>query len=241
MVNYVECEQGSPRWLAARLGMPTASKFGCIVSHKGKAVTGAKRHTYMAELLGERLTGMSTDCFVSAAMERGTELEPDAREWYATATGNTVCEVGFGYRPDIGCGASPDGLIGDLGGLEIKVPLLTNQIKHLMANTVPDQWIVQVHGCIWLCERSWWDFVCYHENDDVPNLLVRTHRNEKMCKAFGEHIRAFCVELDELEARIRKEHLLPERATIDLDKLSGVCENAATILEGMEEMEASEL
>jgi len=241
MVKYLECEQGSPRWLAARLGKPTASMYGCIVSPTGKPVTGAKRATYMAKLIGARLAGLTSDSFTSAAMERGNELEPFAREWYEWSTLNPVAETGFGYDSEKRAGASPDGLVFDDGGLEIKCPLQVNHIKHLIAGVVPKDWIVQVHGCIWLCNRQWWDFVCFCDDPNVPNMRIRTERDEKMMAAFDEHIAAFCDELDETEARIRAEYELPEREAIDLDKLSGICEDVETMWQGMDEMEASEL
>ena len=241
MVKYLNCEQGSPRWLAARLGKPTASMYSCIVSPTGKPVTGAKRATYMAKLIGERLAGLSSDSFTSAAMERGHELEPFAREWYEWTKATPVQETGFAYDQDQRAGASPDGLVLDDGGLEIKCPLQVNHIKHLIAGVVPKDWIVQVHGCIWLCNRQWWDFVCFCDDENVPNMLIRTERDDKMMAAFDEHIAVFCNELDETEARIRKEYGLGERVEIALDKLSGVCETEESLVQNMEEMEASEL
>ena len=241
MVKYLNMEQGSPRWRAARLGKPTASMYGCIVSPTGKAVTGAKRASYMAKLVGERLAGMSSDSFTSAAMERGNELEPFARAWYADVIFAPVEETGFAYDADKRAGASPDGLVGENGGLEIKCPLQSNHIKHLIADVVPKEWIVQVHGCIWLCDRQWWDFVCFCDDPNVPNMLTRVMRDDAMCAAFDVHIAAFCDELDETEARIRKQYGLPERVAIDLDLLSGICETEESLVQNMEEMEASEL
>jgi hypothetical protein len=221
--KHIDCEQGSERWIASRLGIPTASKFSCIVAPSGKPVGGEKRKTYMAELLMERLTGCAPDFFVSDAMERGTELEPEARRWYEEQSGNEVEEVGLIVSADGRCGASPDGLcLG--GGVEIKCPTLNNQIKHLMADEVPAQWIVQIHGCMWLCDRICWDFVCYCDDPQIPSMIKRVDRSESMCNALDEH-----------------RYNLGERVKIDIDALCGINKTEAMILAEMETIDGSEL
>lgn len=238
MYKHIECEQGSERWLHARLGIPTASRFGCIVTPKGIPVTGKTRSSYMAELLSERLTNKPPDNFTSAAMERGSELESEAREWYESELGVTVKEFGFINAGRYGC--SPDGLVFNDGGVEIKVPKPANHIKHLIANKVPDEWVVQIHGCMLVCERDWWDFVCYCDIPGVPSMIQHVERNEVMIGTLRTELEKFCDELDATEQKIRERYKLPERSNIDLDELNPKCESEQDWNE-LEEMEATEL
>ena len=121
--------QGSPEWFAARCGHATASRFADVLAtiKSGEAAT---RRNYRAELVCERLTGLPVEHFQSAEMKFGTENEPYARIAYEATTGNVVEECGFLEHYELLAGASPDGLIGMDGGLEIKVP---NTATHLDA------------------------------------------------------------------------------------------------------------
>ena len=243
-MDALDMEQGSERWLGVRLGRPTGSMFKKIVTGTGKAVASIGRTTYMAELLNERLIGIDIiqeEHYVSEAMERGTELEPQARGWYEKKQDVKVDEVGFVYALDGRCGVSPDGLVSNRGGVEIKCPSSANHVKHLAAGAVPKDWIVQIHGCIWACNRKWWDFVCYNDNENIPSMVVRVMRDEVMCLAFDSYMPAFCDELDALEIRIRKEYGLQPRKDIELDKLNPVFMTEEMNIMAMEEMGVNEL
>jgi hypothetical protein len=117
-MKKIECEQGSPEWLTARLGIPSASQFSKIVTGKGGKSTQVE--AYINQLVAEELTGETTLVYVNEHMKRGTELESDARELYEALTGTTVQEVGFCLHDTVNAGCSPDGLVGEDGGLEIK-------------------------------------------------------------------------------------------------------------------------
>ena len=153
--------QGSMEWHHARLGIPTASGFCNILTPAGKPTKSAARQTYMHKLLGERLTGKPMLNFVSAAMERGIELEPKAREWYAFDRGVEVRQIGFAtlepFQGMLGC--SPDGLVDPEGGIEIKCPLLGTMIAYLLADGPPEDYQMQVQACLWITGRQWWDLV----------------------------------------------------------------------------------
>jgi len=220
-MQIIDCEQGSRRWIAARMGRPTASQMEAIVTPKGAPVKGEKRHTYLMQLLGERITRRATEHFVSAAMQRGVDLEPEARAWYEMHTGTAVKQVGFVYSDDGRAGCSPDGLCGDDGGLEIKVPTLTNHLKHLVAGGVPAHWMVQIQACLWITGRDWWDFVMYSDARDVPSVRVRVEPNAAVIGSLAEHVPAFCDELDALEAKVREQYGIPEREPVPLDDISG--------------------
>ncbi len=119
--------QGSAEWLQARAGIPTASEFAAVMAtvNSGEA---AVRRNYRARLVVERLTGRPIPTYQSAAMRQGTEREPDARLAYMARTGNVVDQIGLCLHDTFDAGASPDGLIDDDGGLEIKCPELATHL-----------------------------------------------------------------------------------------------------------------
>ena len=113
-MQIINVEQGSEEWLRARLGVPTASCYSKLITSQGKS--SAQAEGYINELIGQRITGEIPETFKSDAMERGNELEPQARAYYELVTDNNVEEVGLIIN-EIGAGCSPDGLVGDDGGV----------------------------------------------------------------------------------------------------------------------------
>ena len=172
-------EQGSFEWLAARLGIPSASMFAKIVTTKGAWSTSAD--TYINQLVAERLTGEREEVFQSHHMIRGTELEPDARDLYSLMTNSEVIEVGFCLHDTLAAGCSPDGLIGEDGGLEIKCPAPSTHVEYLRGGVLPSKYKQQVMGCLWITGREWWDFVSYHPT--MKPLIVRVERDEEYIAA----------------------------------------------------------
>ena len=177
-------EQGSPEWLASRLGRPSASNFGRLVTGSGKPSSSAE--SYVNEMIAERLTGRSKPFYTNEHMERGTALEPEAREAYEFITDFEVVETGFILHDSEEFGCSPDGLVGEEGGLEIKCPSDSVHVSYLRAGKVPSKYYQQVQGCLWITGREWWDFMSYHP--EMPHLLVRAHRNEKYIEAMAEQV-----------------------------------------------------
>lgn len=182
----VDCEQGTPQWHDARRGIPTASCFNKIFTSQGKPATSAS--TYMDELLAAWFMG-ETENYTNEWMQRGTELEPEARGWYEFVHG-PVDQVGLVYLDDrklISC--SPDGLQ-ESGGLEIKCPKASTHVNYMLSGKCPAQYVPQVQGNIWICEREWWDFLSYHP--DSPNqFLIRVMRDDKYIKALSEAVESF--------------------------------------------------
>jgi len=172
-------EQGSFEWLAARLGIPSASMFAKIVTTKGAWSTSAD--TYINQLVAERLTGEREEVFQSHHMIRGTELEPDARDLYSLMTNSEVIEVGFCLHDTLAAGCSPGGLIGEDGGLEIKCPAPSTHVEYLRGGVLPSKYKQQVMGCLWITGREWWDFVSYHPT--MKPLIVRVERDEEYIAA----------------------------------------------------------
>jgi putative phage-type endonuclease len=179
-------EQGSPEWLASRLGRPSASNFGRLVTGSGKPSSSAE--SYINEMIAERLTGRSKPFYTNEHMERGNALEPEAREAYEFITDFEVVETGFILHDSEEFGCSPDGLVAEQGGLEIKCPSDSVHVSYLRAGKVPSKYYQQVQGCLWITGREWWDFMSYHP--EMPHLLVRAHRNEKYIEAMAEQVEA---------------------------------------------------
>lgn len=188
----LDCEQGTEAWHNARLGIPTASQFSRIITAGGKKSAQAQGH--LAELLAEHITQKTDEGYTSADMQRGTELEPQARARYELITGNAVTEVGGVYLDDSHTiMASPDGLIPDLRrGLEIKCPRMKNHIETCLSGTLPSQYILQVQGGLWVTGYKTWDFVSFcPEYTPQPILIITVQRDEKLITVMDKEIRAF--------------------------------------------------
>ena len=178
-MRIIECEQGSPEWLLARLGVPSASSYAKLITTTGRA--SAQADGYINQLVAERLTGEPTFFQITDPMQRGMDLEPLARHAYETETGNLVIQVGFLMHDTLEAGASPDGLIGENGGLEIKCPSGHTHVEYLRDNVLPTKYFQQVQGCLWISGRDWWDFMSYHPR--MEPLIVRVFRDEQFIKA----------------------------------------------------------
>lgn len=188
-MRIIDHEQGSHEWLQSRLGCPSGSGFDKLITATGKPSSQAEG--YVNQLIAELLTGETTYVKKTEWMERGNELEPDARLYYEIATGNTVSEVGFCKREGRHeYGVSPDGLIGDNGGLEIKCPSPSVHVAYLRAGVLPTKYTQQVQGCLLVTEREWWDFLSYHP--EMPALLVRVHRDEGYIKLLQAEVEKAC-------------------------------------------------
>lgn len=204
-VETLNVKQGGGAWLRARCGIPTASRMGDIVTGEGKATKSAARRTYLAELVYERLTGRTVDKFVTAAMQRGTDAEPKARAWYEITTGQKVSTVGLvRAQADWGAfGASPDGLIGDDGGLEIKVPMPVNLIGACLQAEPPAEYLAQVQANLWVTGRRWWDLLLFGPEDGLPSRCWRIEPVDALQAAFAAHVGDFCGEIARAEAELR--------------------------------------
>ena len=234
-IQIIDCTQGSERWKQARLGIPTASNFHCIVTPAGKPCTAEKRNAYMMELIGERISGESTQKFESFAMQRGLELEPKAREAFSLETGLPVDPVGFVIAAGGRWGCSPDGFTADGGGLEIKCPSLVNLIASLDRHAIPDQWYVQGVGCMMICERLPWHFWMYTDVPNVPGLHLQWPQDDKVIAALQVELPRFCDELDDREAAMRTRYAIPPRKVKPLSSFSNDwCPFSSTALPNME-------
>ncbi|MBN49951.1 MAG: exonuclease [Spongiibacteraceae bacterium] len=199
-------EQRSEEWFADRLGTPSGSRTADIMA-KTKSGYGAARKNYMMELLCQRLTGTREEGFTSAAMQRGTDLEPLARSAYEMATGLTVDEVGFVRLPDMDFGASPDGLVGDDGLIEIKCPNTAQHVEFLQTSKPDGRYQWQMLAQMACTGRQWCDFVSFDDRMPEPLQIayVRFERDEEKIAEMLAEVKEFLAELDALEAEMLKQ------------------------------------
>jgi predicted phage-related endonuclease len=195
-LQIFDCDQNSPEWLTARMGIPTASKFATVMA-KGE---GKTRSEYLRKLAGEILTEEPSESFSNVHTERGHDMEELARTEYAFMTGNEPVLVGFIRNGNKG--ASPDSLLGTNGGLEIKTAMPHIQIDRLERDRLPPEHKAQVQGNLWISEREYWDFVSYWPK--LPMLTVRVYREEDYIKTMSDEIDRFNDELAELVERVRR-------------------------------------
>jgi putative phage-type endonuclease len=155
--------QGSDEWHTQRRGIVTASVVGRLITPTLKVASNDVSRGLTATLAAERITGLTEPTFMNDDMMRGVLHEPIARDRYAEHNGVTVEQVGFMVRDDWGfkIGASPDGLIGDDGGLEVKCPRAKTHIRTIVTDQVPAQYMAQVQTCLLVSGRKWWDFVSF--------------------------------------------------------------------------------
>jgi len=192
-------EQLSEEWFAARRGKVTASRVSDVVA-KTKSGWGASRGNYRAQLVAERLTGQSAESFTNAAMQWGTETEPEARAAYEFLRDAEVVEVGFVNHPKIGMsGASPDGLVGNDGLVEIKCPNTATHIDTLLTDTVPGKYMLQMQWQMACTNRQWCDFVSYDPRmpERMRLFVHRVERDEAELATLEREIEIFLREVDE--------------------------------------------
>jgi putative phage-type endonuclease len=194
----VEIIQGTPEWHALRLGKVTASRVADVIA-KTKSGYSASRANYLAELVVERLTGSAGERFTNAAMAWGTEKEPEARAAYEFKTEADVSEIGFVDHPVITMtGASPDGLVGDIGLVEIKAPNTATHIETLTSRAVPGRYVTQMQWQMACTGRAWCDFVSYDPRlpHHLSLFIRRVQRDEAMISEMEAEVVRFLAELD---------------------------------------------
>jgi len=195
-------EQGSPEWIQARLGIPTASEFSKIVTSKGAPSDSAG--AYMETLLAEWYTKKPVDDFFSRWMKRGIELEPEAADEYAWRRDVNLEKIGLAYLDERKLVAgSPDRLVGKNGLLEIKCPKASTMVKYLMTKRVPSNYLIQVMGQLWITEREWADFMAYHPDFNEP-LIIRIERNEFLINRIAEAVESFIDDMLEKRERLKE-------------------------------------
>lgn len=194
-MEIFDCEQNSDVWLQARMGIPTASAFSHVLA-KGEGLT---RATYLNKLAGEIITGKPMKGFSNDDTERGHDLEPEARDLYCFQSGAELRRVGFIRNGRAGC--SPDSLIGEDGGLEIKTTEPHLLIDLIRKDDFPPKHKAQVQGTLWLTGRAWWDIAIYWPG--MPLFVKRATPDAAYIAKLAEAVAAFNIELDQVVKMVR--------------------------------------
>lgn len=200
-MRILDIQQGTPEWFAARLGKATGSRFADVLAG-GKGLT---RKAYATQLALEIITGQQAETFASEAMQTGTEREPIARSEYEALTGNFVQEVGFCLHDSLPCGVSPDGLIDDVGGVEIKCPKERTHAEYLTLDAEPAAYTAQIQGCMWVTGRQWWDFVSFNPAfpQNAQLIVRRIQRDDAYIERLANAIELFSAEVQDTVELIR--------------------------------------
>lgn len=200
-------EQGTDGWFAQRRGLVTASKIADVVA-RTKTGWGASRKTYMAQLIAERLSGEVAESYSSAAMQWGTDHEPDAVAAYAFLTGHEIREVGFVQHPEIKeSGASPDRLVNDDGLVEVKCPMTHTHIDTLLGASIDKRYRLQMQWQMRCTDRQWCDFASYDPR--LPGRLSihiqHVKRDDKLIAELESDVREFLAEMNDKIEKLKNE------------------------------------
>ena len=192
----IDCEQGTKEWFEARCGIPTASCFDKIITSAG--AKSKQFQGYLNMLAGESIVG-AQETFRSEAMQRGQELEGDARRMFEFVHGCDVEQVGLCFKDEnkmVSC--SPDGLVGKYSGLEIKCPSLAVHVGYLRANKLPTKYVAQVQGSMYVTGRKNWYFMSY-----FPGMkpLIKLVRRDDM---FHDKLDGYLNEFKELLSDVKQ-------------------------------------
>lgn len=186
----LECLQGSAEWHFARLGIPTASQFDRILTAKTRKLA-AGSEKYMHELLAEWLIGIPNGVTSFGLLDRGSEMETWAVGFYELQRNVTTTMAGVCLRNDRLVGCSPDRLVGDDGGMEIKTPGAPKHVANMLG--MSDEYFAQVQGNLWITGRDWWDIVSYHP--EIPPAIVRIERDPEYIAALATAVDQFVLNL----------------------------------------------
>lgn len=199
--------QGSDEWFAKRLGKVTASRLNDVMATLKSGGEAATRKNYRAQLIAERLTNTKADSFTNAAMQWGTDNEPIARANYEILRSIDVDQVDFVDHPEIGMtGASPDGLIGNDGLIEIKAPNTATHIEYLLAGVAPAEYHNQMLWQMECTDRAWCDFASFDPRmpEDMQLFIVRFNRDEERIKELRAAVIKFLEEVDSVIERLQE-------------------------------------
>ncbi len=206
-MKIIEVEQGSQAWLDARIGLLTASNFDKLITPKTQKPS-ASMDKYVYDVLAELVLGRSLQDASSGFMERGTEMEREARSWYEFECDTEVTPVGLITSDDSTVGCSPDGLVGEDGGLEIKCPSAGVHVSYLLGDAY-EQYYCQVQGSLWITKRKWWDFVSYCPG--FPSKLVRFAADRDFQTKLSDCVDTALEKLDAGRKALREMGLSVER------------------------------
>lgn len=201
--HHSDLLQGSDEWLAARCGLLTSSEMKLILSAKTlKPAANETAASHLYELAGQRITGHVEPHYISDDMLRGQQDEIEARALYARHYA-PVQEMGFVTRDDWGfaLGASPDGLVGDDGMIEIKSRRAKFQVETIVSQAMPDDYLLQVQTALLVTDRKWCDFISYCGG--LPMVTIRVYPDTAVQHAILHAATVFEARMAKVLARFR--------------------------------------
>lgn len=196
-VEYFDCDQNDDTWRKLRAGIPTASAFKAVLA---KGEDGKTRRSYLNKLAAEVVLNAPLDGYRNAAMDRGHEQEPKARNTYSLLTDTEPKQVGFARNGRKGC--SPDSLIGTDGILEIKTQEPDLLVDTIRLDKFPAAHVAQCQGALWVCEREWVDIAVY--SPGMPLFVRRAHRDETYIATLAREVDRFLADLDAMVEMVRR-------------------------------------
>lgn len=199
MIKHTSFQQNSLAWLEARRGIPTASEFGNLVTPKWKIREGGMVESYLAAKVAEAWTGKVFDSINSFDMESGNLMQDEAIPWLEFKLDKPIKSVGFCTTDDGKVGCSPDGMMDD-AGCEVKCPRAHTQVRYLLDGVVPDDYLPQVHGSMYVTGFKTWHFLSYRR--DLPKLHIVVQRDEAIQKVISDAVDAFRKRFDAAIARL---------------------------------------
>jgi hypothetical protein len=218
-VRILNVVQGSPEWIQARLGLPTASEFNRLLTKTGKVAAASEK--YMHELVAEWFLGVPLSDYRSPSMERGSGMESEAVSFYEFENDCETTPVGLCLTDCGRAGASLDRLVGDDGAVEIKCPTAAVHVGYLLDGP-PDEYRPQVQGQLWVTGRKWVDLLCFHPT--LPSVKVRVERDEDYIADLEAVVFAFADRLAEAKERLagdRAKHM-QRKQEADADALASL-------------------
>ncbi len=196
-----DVQQNTPEWYKIKTGIPSASNFDKLMTTKGGV--SKQRRKYMYQLVAERITGVKEDTYQNSIMQRGIDMEDEARSMYEFITGNTVKQVGFCYPNDKKrCGCSPDGLVGKDGLLEVKSPTSAVHVGYIIAGVLPIDYMQQCQGQLFVTGRKWVDFFSFYPG--LKSFIIRVKPDSKFLNILQIELEVFVNELNDLTERLRE-------------------------------------
>lgn len=174
-----EFRQLTPEWAKMHLGRPSCSQFSRIMDAGFDLRTGATLNTLIYEKVAETFRGQALPDFTSFVTDQGIMLEADARDYFALETDFEVTTCGFVESADRLSGCSPDGLIdAEDSGLEMKCPQVVAHCKYLIEGKLPNDYMQQVHGSMYVTGRKSWYFYSYQRG--FPSFVLKVERDENI-------------------------------------------------------------
>ena len=213
-MKVIDCEQNSAEWLAARCGSLGASSIADMVA-KTRTGWGASRFNLAARIVCERLTGTPQESYTNAAMQWGHDTEPQARAMYEFMRDVAVQQVGLVLHPSINKShASPDGLVGEDGLIEIKCPNTATHIETLLSEDVEGRYVKQMQWQMACCGRAWCDFVSFDPRlpAEMQMFVQRVRRDDEFIAELEREARLFLAEIDKTIATLSDKYLSREAA-----------------------------